>query len=366
MIQSAAADPATLYTPFAYQVDATDPDGDPLSYEIDAFAQQLGLVIDADTGLITWTPEAVGTAPVSVRVSDGLGGIAFDSFDVQVDAPVANTPPRVTSTVGGSLFVGQEFTYQLAAEDFEDGVSPDPDLTFSLDTNSLARGVTLAATGGLLSWTPTQEGTFETTVTVTDSEGASGSQLLTLPVNPAARASRPPVFTSNPVLAVVEGGAYAYLAEATDPDATGADPVVYGLLGDVPSWLTIQAGGLLSGVTDMDAAGDTHVLQVTATHGNETTIQRYTLQVTSSDPNANNAPVVEPAPGLTATTGGSFRHAVVARDADDDPLTFHLVDATGLPLTSDTGFRISAEGEVSRDLAAFPATGTGHLPRARP
>jgi hypothetical protein len=59
---------AGIYT---YQVNAHDPDGDPLSYELLPPVPE-GAMISAGTGLLTWTvpPDFTGSKPVTVSVKD--------------------------------------------------------------------------------------------------------------------------------------------------------------------------------------------------------------------------------------------------------------------------------------------------------
>jgi Putative Ig domain len=70
-----------LYT---YQVQAVDPDGDPLTYRL--VAGPKGMQIDPTTGLLTWNPDAdqVGRYEIEVEVSDGRGGIDKQSFTLEV------------------------------------------------------------------------------------------------------------------------------------------------------------------------------------------------------------------------------------------------------------------------------------------
>lgn len=60
-----------------YQIRATDPDGDPLTYGVKT--PEPGLSVDADTGLLKWdVPESLinTTVPIVVTADDGRGGTA--------------------------------------------------------------------------------------------------------------------------------------------------------------------------------------------------------------------------------------------------------------------------------------------------
>lgn len=63
-------------TRYTYQVKASDPDGDPLTYAIESPAE--GMTIDNSGGLISWNvpAEFKGKKSVSVVVTDGHGGTA--------------------------------------------------------------------------------------------------------------------------------------------------------------------------------------------------------------------------------------------------------------------------------------------------
>lgn len=68
--------------PYAYDVDASDIDGDDLLYLLESAPN--GMTIDAISGLIGWTPEGSGVYPVTVDVSDGQGGGAFQAWSITV------------------------------------------------------------------------------------------------------------------------------------------------------------------------------------------------------------------------------------------------------------------------------------------
>ena len=71
IINSTPPTTATVGIEYSYQVMATDADGDSLVYSLNTAPE--GMVIEVNTGLITWTPteEQVGEQEVEVEVSDG-------------------------------------------------------------------------------------------------------------------------------------------------------------------------------------------------------------------------------------------------------------------------------------------------------
>jgi hypothetical protein len=71
IINSTPLTSATVGIEYSYQVMATDADGDSLAYSLNTVLE--GMVIELNTGLITWTPteEQVGEQEVEVEVSDG-------------------------------------------------------------------------------------------------------------------------------------------------------------------------------------------------------------------------------------------------------------------------------------------------------
>jgi hypothetical protein len=160
-ITSTAITSATKDEPYSYDVNATDSDGDTLTYSLTT--SPTGMTINSTTGLISWTPTSTGDYEVTVRVSDGS---LFDtqSFTIHVEeTPPVNQAPNITSTSITSATVDQAYTYNVDATD------PDGDtLTYSLTTSPT--GMTINSTTGLISWTPTSTGDYNVTVKVSDGE----------------------------------------------------------------------------------------------------------------------------------------------------------------------------------------------------
>ena len=55
--------------PYTYDVEATDADGDTLTYSL--ISNPTGMTIDSATGVINWTPSMFGSYNISLEVSDG-------------------------------------------------------------------------------------------------------------------------------------------------------------------------------------------------------------------------------------------------------------------------------------------------------
>ena len=138
---------ATATAAYSYDVNATDGDaGDVVTYSLDT--APAGMTISAANGLIAWTPTSgqVGSNAVTVRVNDGHGGTATQSFTINVAA--ANVPPTITSTPVLTATVGAAYSYDVNATDPNAGDV----LTYSLDTAPAA--MTINAASGLIGWTP--------------------------------------------------------------------------------------------------------------------------------------------------------------------------------------------------------------------
>jgi hypothetical protein len=120
---------------YIYNVQAVDPDGDKLTYEL--LRGPAGMVIDAGTGRILWTQTAdsrSGSAVV-IQVRDESGAADVQAFELS--GPATGTQPIFTGTpVDGypSLFERQVIVYtnaaRMAPQQYRDkymaGFTPDP------------------------------------------------------------------------------------------------------------------------------------------------------------------------------------------------------------------------------------------------
>jgi hypothetical protein len=79
-ITSSAVTTATVGQNYSYDANATDVDGDTLTYALTT--KPNGMTIDSNTGLINWVPNSAGNTDVAVTVSDGKGGKAVQNFTI--------------------------------------------------------------------------------------------------------------------------------------------------------------------------------------------------------------------------------------------------------------------------------------------
>ncbi len=82
---------------YLYAAQATDPDGDVLTYAKAGGPPNLSVA--PASGLVSWSPtvDQLGTNAVNLRVSDGHGGVASQVYDVIVAADPNNRSPVITS-----------------------------------------------------------------------------------------------------------------------------------------------------------------------------------------------------------------------------------------------------------------------------
>ena len=111
---------ATEDSLYLYQVEASDPDGDVLSYFLDLYPE--GMSISGENGLISWLPtnNQVGIHRVIVEISDGRKSIPQD-FEIEVSN--TNGSPKIISYFPANLNVnineGDSIKFEIQAEDVD-------------------------------------------------------------------------------------------------------------------------------------------------------------------------------------------------------------------------------------------------------
>jgi hypothetical protein len=198
---------ATLGQLYHYNVTATDPDGDPVLYNL--VSGPAGMSIDASLGALRWTPtaEQLGSQNVVVQAEDSLSATTEQEFTIDVHA--VDVPPVIISPPVTTAAVGVPYSYTVIATDPEQ-----VPLMYSL--TSAPGGMTIDVTSGAISWTPdaAEVGPQAVTVKVDDSQGGVATQTYEVAVT-AIAPNRPPTITSTPALGAAIGRPYTYNVTAT-------------------------------------------------------------------------------------------------------------------------------------------------------
>ena len=357
----------------------TDPDGDPLTYEVTEQPDNGVVTVDNEAGTYTYTPETRpepgqpdGEDRFTVVASDPDGLTATNTIGLPIvalpepenQAPVAGTPGEQTvDPETGSVTGSLGFT------------DPDgDDLTYTA-TDPANGSVTIDAQAGTFTYTPATrpeagepDGTDAFTVTATDPDGLSASTTIDVPVTalpdpdntaPVANADTYSLDEDTPLVIAGPG------VLANDTDADG-DPLT-AVLGTGPAHGTfaLNPDGSFS-YTPNDGYSGTDTFTYAADDGEETSaLTTVTLTVN---------PVDDPADlgNDTATVGeGSTDNVinVLANDSDPDgELTVTAVGAAANGTTSITGDGLSVvytpdPDYIGEDTFTYtvtdPAGGTG-------
>jgi RHS repeat-associated protein len=305
--------PAVRNRSYQYQATATDPNGDAISWSLDLSQIHVGdrgnLAIDANSGLLTWTPQTEGTFTIVVVADDG-NAQALQTFQLKV---LDNAPPVITSPPLPRGWINQLFNYPVVASD------PNPGDTLTYDLVGEPTDMAINANGEV-SWPTPALGTYTITVVVTDQDGATARQTSEVRIDDPAN-NTPPDITSNPRTEMQLGERFLHQVQATDADG---DLLTYTLLSG-PAGMTMDSGGLIDwtpGLTAVD--GSPRSYSVSVSDGFNTPVQEtFTLNVVPQW--KNRAPEFSSTPGTNLVAGQRYRYDANAIDPDGDTLTFSLI-----------------------------------------
>ncbi|MER5950337.1 putative Ig domain-containing protein [Streptomyces sp. NPDC001904] len=132
-----------------------------------------GLGIAASTGTVSGTPTTAGTSPVTLIATDSAGKKGSTSFTWTVTAS-GTTSPTLTNPGNQNAYLNRPFSLGLKATG---GTTP-----YTFTASGLPAGLTLNASTGVISGTPTAWGFRSTTLTVTDASGKKSSATVTITV----------------------------------------------------------------------------------------------------------------------------------------------------------------------------------------
>ena len=197
-----------------------------------------GLTLDANSGVISGTPNTVGTANFLVRAVDS--GNPAQTVDQPLSIAIVPTLSITTTSPLQGGMAGVAYSQTLTATG---GTAP---YSWAVTVGDLPGGLSLAASTGVISGTASVIGTFNFTIQVSDS-GASlpPSVAFTLVIDPVPVVIPPLTISNSGTLTPgTLGMEYSQSLNATG----GILPYTWSLIGGaIPAGLTLAPGGVLNG-----------------------------------------------------------------------------------------------------------------------
>jgi FG-GAP-like repeat/Putative Ig domain len=194
-----------------------------------------GLTFNTSLAAIIGTPTEAGTFQVGLSASN-TAGTTTATLTITVP-PVPPSGPIIVSSTAATGRTGQPFSFHVITT----GGSPSEQLSVS----GLPPGLAYDPVSGLISGTPTSDGSFAVTLTVTDGNLTTTSILqLTFTSDLAV-----PVIISSDRAALTPGEFFSYTISAPSSADPSTDPTIFTLIGTLPSGLGFDAAtGTISGI----------------------------------------------------------------------------------------------------------------------
>ena len=291
----------------------------PYTFAVTAGALPTGLSLGSG-GALSGTATAAGTFNFTVTATDVNAQTASNAYTVVVAVPTLTLTPATLP--GGTAGVAYTQTLTIAG-----GIAP---YTVT-QTGALPAGITFNTATNTFSGTPTQAGTFNISVTATDSTGGTAATV----TNNYVLTIATPTLTLTP--ATVPAGTAGVAYNQTFVASGGIAPYAYTVSGGaLPAGMTLTAAGVLSGTPTAAGTFNFSVTATDSTTGTAATVTNaYTL--TLSAPTI----VINPATLPGAVQSIAYSQTLVATGGTA-PYTF-AITAGALP----AGLTLSTAGVLS-------------------
>ena len=336
---------------YVYDVDATDPDNDVLTFSLTQSPSFLS--INSQTGLISGTAPEVNVDtifPVIVQVSDGKGGSDSQSYQITVKnipEPPKNNPPVITSTPVTMVNEKTQYTYDVEATDADNDA-----LSFSL--TETPNFLSIDSSTGLITGTAPEvsaDTMFDITVKVSDSKGGSDTQSYVLTV----KNIKEPPKNNAPVakdqsVTTKQDAPVSFVLLATDSDG---DDLTFSIVSNPSNGVFTGFNHLTGEVIYTPNKGffGTDSFTFKANDGKaDSNVAKVTITVKKVEQPKNNPPKITSTPVTMVNEKKNYVYQVTATDADGDVLTFSLLQAPDfLKINSVTGLISGTAPEVLKD-----------------
>lgn len=211
-----------------FTVNATDTDGDALTYSVSG--NPTGSTFNTTTKTFSWTPDytQAGSYNVTFKANDGKGD---GTLTVPITVVNINRLPSLTVAPAGPFTIDEGGSVNLTCS----ATDPDAGSIFTYSVSPKPAGATLDASTGVFAWTAdfTQAGSYSLVFTVTDEAGGTDSKTVEVTVNNKNGA---PAFNPLDGQTFNENEEKGFVVIATDPDN---DPLTYSV-SNLPSGATFD------------------------------------------------------------------------------------------------------------------------------
>jgi alpha-tubulin suppressor-like RCC1 family protein len=305
-----AAESGGLGQPDSFQLMASDPNADPLTFALNGVCP---FAVNVDSaGEVAWTcPPTTAACDVVVTATDAGGLSDQDTLSITC----VNGLPAFTSTAPTAATEGQELRYAIACAD-PDGT----DVTLSVAQDDTCGG---AIEGDVYVLTPDESrGGMTCLLRVLCSDGeASEAQSSMLSI---AEVNEAPILTNLPASSTAQSGRPgSFMITADDADLP-AQPLVFSATNTCSFPVQVDAAsGLVSFVCG--ASAESCEATISVSDGQDS------AQGTLSIACANGAPAIETTAPNTASEGARYSYTLSCSDPDGDPLTISLLPSTTCP-----------------------------------
>ncbi len=159
-----------------------------------------GIMIDSTTGEIHGTPTTPGIFMFSVAASNGFGVANTESFTIEITG-AAPMSPSFTSGPPVAGKVDAPYRFTVTASGF-------PAPTFSVSRGTLPAGLSLDSASGVISGTPTRQGTSPVSITASNSSGDITAEysIVIAAADPTPTPNPTPTVTASPQPTSGSGG----------------------------------------------------------------------------------------------------------------------------------------------------------------
>ncbi|MBQ7169601.1 MAG: putative Ig domain-containing protein [Synergistaceae bacterium] len=255
-----------------------------------------GLSLNTSSGTLSGTPTRAGSYRVTITARNSYGNNA-KTFTLTIEA--AGVIPTITASSLADGKEGSAYSQTLTAT----GTAP---ITWAVTSGTLPAGLSLNASTGMISGTPTSSGAYTFTVTAANEYGTA-SKSFTVNITASLTGDN------------VDVSGYVGYALRTQLSVTASGSVTWRASSALPSGLSLSRTGLISGTPR--TAGNFSV-KVTATASSSVTefTVNFTINARPVRPNITTSSLPN------ATVSEEYSQAIAVTGTDPITLT-----ATGLP-----------------------------------